>query len=214
MHREEVDVRQLNDAQLEQNNDKSIDNKTDHIESKRNFDVIADKLLDEAPQYAAEFSDNPDKALDLLIILQSIAPNLQEAPGRHVRIHIILEACRPGYNPSPKFRHVFPIFSRILIPAFRVDIYGSAIVVTSLIEALAIADKVVKADQNWHIPLLDYHAARSVEFSLPFWYPGDGRSITSNDEPEFFTLSSYCRFDYYHEAKQSAASELSEIYLS
>ena len=181
---------------------------------KRNFDVISDELLAEARHYASELSEKPGKAIDLLVKLQSIVANLQEALGSHTRVHVVLEAEMPGNTSKTKFRHVVPIFSRTLIPSFCVDVQGSAIVATSLIEVLAIAEKVANSDRNSEVPVLDYSVSDAIELKLPDWYPGEAQDILSSECETFASLSSYCKYDASAEAKQAAAAELRSIYQS
>lgn len=180
----------------------------------RTFDVVSDELLAEARHNAAELSGNPTKALDLLFKLQSIVANLQEALGQRTRIHVILEAATQGKSPKTKFRHVVPIFSRTLIPSFCIDLHGSAVVVTSLIEALAIAEKVANSDRNSAMPTLDYRISCTIEVSLPSWYPGEPCTALSSQQSEYSTLSAYSKFDGSAEAKEAAADELRKIYSS
>ena len=75
--------------------------------------MIVDELLDEERNYDAELPDKPHKALDLLIKLQSIVANLQEAIGRQVRINVILEERTAGYNLNIKCSSTLDILRKI-----------------------------------------------------------------------------------------------------
>lgn len=62
--------------------------------------------------------------------------------------------------------------------------------------------------------MLDYNSKRYVGIVLPSCYQKVGRSIVSNDEPTFSTLSSCFKYDCSHEAKQSSARKPCDIYAS
>lgn len=117
-----------------------------------------------------------------------------------------------GHNSRTKYRHVVPIFSKTLVPAFHVDVPGSAIVAACLIEALARAERVAKCDRNSRIPTLDYNVAVNAPAKLPCWYPGELKNIISPSNSTSHALSLYCKFDGSPIAKLAAAAEIRAIY--
>ena len=83
-----------------------------------NFAVVADELLTEARDYAADLSEKPSKALDLLFKQQSTISYLQAALDSHVRMLVVLEAGTIGSTFRTNYRHVVSVFSQKLIHRF------------------------------------------------------------------------------------------------
>ena len=183
-------------------------NEEEETTPNQSFNIVSDALLEEARHYAASLSQDPPKALDLLAKLQESAASVQSALGKNVLVHLVLEAPTPGDHNCQRFRHVVPIFSKTLLPSFCVDVLGSAVVVSCLIEALAIADQVARNDRNARIPVHNYNKLVNFTAKLPRWFPGkptDNICVSSND---YQTLSLYSSLDNSKSARAKSINEL------
>lgn len=184
----------------------------DWADTRPQSQIVNDCLRVEARFYASSLADKPAMALELLEKVQIMMARIQDALGQRVRFHGIMEVGAPESDDKFKTRHVIPIHSGTLIPAFHVDLLGSSVVAQSLCETLAIAEYVARSDGGIIFDPIDMAKKRKIVAKAPGWYPGGRSDHIEPGSPYALTISSFCSFTDDDDTSKAADEELRKLY--